>query len=215
MSELSTDLSTPPRATPSAHTADDLARAVSRITPSLQKFADTYIRKPDVTAAYLISHPDCKSARHAKTRGRALLKDSRVEAYLAARRSQALDPLASDGDKLAWELELKSVAFAHFNPRKVPVKEKVTALRALGEAKGWLKPQAAGAGLRATFNFRIGGQASPAGRGEPQTVTVDVDASEAGSDAPEPTTQAPRPQLEVDVTQDPAPRRPMFDASNS
>lgn len=179
---------------------DDLARAASQITPALQRFADAWIKKADITHAYLITHPDCKSARHAKTRGRAILQDPRVVAYLAARRAQALDSTGADGEKLGWELELRSVAFAHFNPKKVPVKEKVSALRTLGEAKGWLKQQQVGAGVRATFNFRIGG---PGVLGGERVISVEGDSQPSSSVAPTASAAPSSTEIEVDVNLNP------------
>ncbi len=126
--------------------------------------------------------------------------------------------LGVDGEKAAWEHELRMVAFALVNLKKVPVKEKLNALRLYGESKNWLKQVQQGAGLRATFNFRIGGApAAPLGRSEPQTIEVDVDASEADSDAPAPATLAVGPESDS-VEIQPEPRRDrsaLFDAENS
>lgn len=195
----------------------------------LRRFADAYIKLGDVTKAYLLTHRDCKSANQAKARGRKLLQDSRLQAYCAQQRTQALvstDTASADPDKLAWEMELRAVAFASFNSKKVPVKEKVSALRTLGESKGYLKQQQVGAGLRATFNFHVGGRArTAAGR----TISVDVSngTGEVAIDAPgsiQATPEAISPSLVAHdggpVNAEVVPRpalvpSPLFDASNT
>ena len=169
------------------------------LAPQLRRFADTYIRIGDVTKAYLLTHKDCKSANQAKARGRKLLNDSRLQAYCAQLRSQALvstETGPQDAEKMAWENELRAVAFASFNAKKVPVKEKVTALRTLGESKGYLKQQQVGAGMRATFNFHVGGSRR---RAAGRTISVDVDADPAGGVAVdlEPGSALPEPTSSV------------------
>ena len=188
MSDISTELSTPRTSAKKPLADDEFLTAIGSLSKTHLDFARAYSKSNDATKAYLISHPNCTSEKSAKRRGSALARLPGVVAFLARQRVRAL---GVDGEKAAWEHELRMVGFAGVNLKKVPVKEKISALRTLGESKGWLRPQQIGAGLRATFNFRIGGQTSPAGRGDdPQTVTVDVDASEAGGDAPEPTTLA-------------------------
>lgn len=161
----------------------DSTTVIRPLAGILRRFADAYIKIGDVTKAYLLTHRDCKSANQAKARGRKLLQDPRLQAYCAQVRTQAIvstDTGSGDADKLAWEMELRAVAFASFNAKKVPVKEKVSALRTLGESKGYLKQQQHGAGLRATFNFVVGGTRRAAvGR----TVTVDVDTEQSAAGA--------------------------------
>ena len=200
------------RKQPPAH--DESGKLLAR---TARRFAEAMFETGDVSKAYLESHPDCKSTKSAKYRGSALLKRGEVRAYIASLKAKAasVQGVEANPRRAALLAELDSLGYATVNLKKLHPKEKLTALRTIAEIEGWMKPAAGAAGLRATFNFRIGGQAAPTGRGEPQTVvTMDMD-TETGSDAPAPTTQAPGPQIEVDVTPDPAPPRPMFDAENS
>ena len=217
MSELSTELSTPRTSAKKPQADDEFLTAIGSLSKTHLDFARAYSKSNDATKAYLISHPNCTSEKSAKRRGSALARLPGVVAFLARQRVRAL---GVDGEKAAWEHELRMVAFAGVNLKKVPVKEKLNALRLYGESKNWLKQVQQGAGLRATFNFRIGGQAAPAGRGEPQAVvTMDMDASDPGSDAPAPATLAVDTDLDhvaVEIQPEPAPNRgALFDADNS
>lgn len=217
MSDISTELSTP-RTSPKKPLADDeFLTAIGSLSKTHLDFARAYSKSNDATKAYLISHPNCTSEKSAKRRGSALARLPGVVAFLARQRVRML---GVDGEKAAWEHEVRMVAFAGVNLKKVPVKEKLSALRTLAEAKGWLKQPERGAGLRATFNFRIGGApAAPLGRSEPQTIEVDVDAHDSGGDAPAPATLAMDTDSEpvvIEIQQEPEPaRRALFDTGNS
>jgi hypothetical protein len=131
----------------------------------------------DVTNAYLESHPNCSSKQRAKYAGRTLLKRGDVRALIAVEKAKAV---AGQGDsnprKMALLEELNLVGYAGVNLKKIHPKEKLTALRTIAEIEGWMKPKDQGKGVRATFNFIVGGARRGAvGR----TVTVDVDADQA------------------------------------
>ena len=215
MSELSTELSTPRTSAKKPLADDEFLTAIGSLSKTHLDFARAYSKSNDATKAYLISHPNCTSEKSAKRRGSALARLPGVVAFLARQRVRAL---GVDGEKAAWEHELRMVAFAGVNLKKVPVKEKLNALRLYGESKNWLKQVQQGAGLRATFNFRIGGQTAPAGRSEPQTIEVDVDAHDAGGDAPVPAALAVDTDsgpVVVEIQQPEPTRRSLFDAENS
>ena len=217
MSELSTELSIPRTSAKKPLADDEFLTAIGSLSKTHLDFARAYSKSNDATKAYLISHPNCTSEKSAKRRGSALARLPGVVAFLARQRVRML---GVDGEKAAWEHELRMVAFAGVNLKKVPVKEKLNALRLYGESKNWLKQVQQGAGLRATFNFRIGGQAAPAGRSEPQAVvTMDMDTTEAGGDAPAPAALAVDADSEpvvIEIQQEPSPNRgSLFDADNS
>lgn len=140
---------------------------IGSLSPQYADFARALAKCGDTKRAYLATHPKCNNQESAKRRGRAIAKLPGVVAYLARIKVAAL---GIDGEKEAWEHELRSIAYAGVNLKKVPVKEKVSALRTLGESKGWLKRNELPVGLRATFNFRIGS--------EERTITVEQPADQ-------------------------------------
>lgn len=159
--------------------------------PRYLKFAAALYKIGDSTKAYFATHPLCKSSRQAKERGRALSRMPEVMLEMERLRTQSLEGAGqsdagltvfseggSSASKIAWENELHLLAFSKVNIRKIPVKEKLLALRTLGESKGWLDKRQPQQGIRATFNFHIGGKTSTvAGR----TLTVDAGALEEAS----------------------------------
>lgn len=163
-------------------------------------FATALAKCGDPAKAYLATHPRCNNHASAKRHGRRIAKLPGVVAYLARIKVGAL---GVEGEKEAWEHEVRSIAFAGVNLRKVPVKEKVSALRTLGEAKGWLKQQQVGAGVRATFNFRIGGVGA---LGSERVISVVGDSQPAGNDAPAPDSPQPSRNIGVDVDLDQDPK---------
>jgi len=181
--------------------------------PRYIRFAAAMFKSDDSTEAYRASHPRCKSARQAIERGRALCRLPEVMLELQRLREQStgdaekFDP-GKDPARVEWENELRLVAFAGFNRRKVPVKEKVSALRALGEAKGWLgRQQQIGQGVRATFNFHVGAVRRAVGG---RTISVDVEEPVEAQVVDVETQAGP-----VDAEAVPRPAPSLFDASNT
>ena len=143
----------------------------------------------DSTKTYFATHPHCKSSRQAKERGRALCKLPEVMLELNRLRTQSLDgtdeshasiPVFSErgssASKLAWENELHLLTYSKVNIRKIPVNEKLLALRTLGESNGWLDKRQPQEGIRATFNFHLGPR-KVVTSGVTRTLVVDSGAS--------------------------------------
>lgn len=154
-------------------------REFGTVARPIRLFCQAVLDTGDVTRAYLESHPDCKTERQAKYRGRALLKRGDVRAHIAELKAKTV---AGQGDsnpkKTALLEELNLIAYAGINLKKLHPKEKLTALRTIAEIEGWMKPKETGTGLRATFNFHVGNARRGAGR----TVTVDM-APDTGEEA--------------------------------
>lgn len=131
--------------------------AFKTLARPIRRFAEAMLETGDVTTAYLESHPHCKSRQSAKYRGRALLKRGDVRAVIASLKQEAAGNQGDTGRKAALLSELETLGFAHVNLKKLHPKEKIAALRAIAELEGLLAPKPAGAGIKATFNFRIGG----------------------------------------------------------
>ncbi len=170
------------------------------IHPSFLKFAAALFEIGDATKAYYVTHPRCKSARQAKERGRALCQLPEIQLELRRLRAQAIDGTGengtsvgnrSDAEKIDWENEVRLLAYSKVELRKVPVKEKLAALRLFGESRNYLKQSpGAGTGIRATFIFRMAdGKTFPnlgsRSRDEAITVAVETNQNEEGLRAPE------------------------------
>ena len=153
------------------------AREYATSTRPTRLFCQLVSENVDVAIAYLQSHPKCKSESAAKYAGRALLKRGDVRALIAESKAKVV---VGQGDsnprKVALLAELELLAYQGVRLNKLHPKEKLTALRTIAEIEGWMKPKEQGAGLRATFNFHVGGiRRGVQGR----TISVDV-----GQDVP-------------------------------
>ncbi len=220
-----------PRELPAAETTSTIpAKTLERkrmpprtsTDPRYLKFAAALYKIGDSTKAYFATHSLCKSSRQAKERGRALSRMPEVMLEMERLRTQSLEGTGqsdagltvfseggSSASKIAWENELHLLAFSKVNIRKIPVKEKLLALRTLGESKGWLDKRQPQTGVRATFNFHVGG----ARRGATgRTVILDVDTDQAPAaevaQIENVTVLAPEPSAA-------APALSLFDASNT
>lgn len=152
------------------------ASAFKTLARPIRRFAEAMLETGDVTTAYLESHPDCKSMQSAKYRGRALLKRGDVRALVANLKQELKGNQGDATRKGALLSELETLAFAHVNLKKIHPKEKLTALRAIAELEGLLAPKPASAGIRATFNFHVGGRNR--GAQARQAITVDMGTAE-------------------------------------
>ena len=149
---------------------------VKQASRSIRIFAQSMAESGDVTIAYLESHPNCASKERAKYAGRALLKRGDVRALIALEKAKVVIGQGDSNPRKAALLEeLNLVAFAGVNLKKLHPKEKLTALRTIAEIEGWMKPKEQGAGLRATFNFNVGGTRRGA---QDRTVVTVVDMGE-------------------------------------
>ena len=158
-----------------------------------ESFARFLFKTGSESASYLRAYPECMSTRAAKSRGRALAQEPAIIAFISALRAQAVD---SEGNGLsadelgreAWEAELRAMAFAPLDPGRLKAlgmtaKEKLAALRTMGESKKWLGSGVAPAGLRATFTFNI---SSIAGRARSRgPLTLEGEAVDNSSGLPD------------------------------
>lgn len=135
-----------------------------RTDPRYLEFAAAMHEIGDATRAYFVTHARCKSARQAKERGRALCQLPEIQLELQRLRAQTVDGIdknvssvsSIDAEKVDWENEVFRLAYSKVDLSKVPVKEKLAALRLLGESKGYVKKDAGqGNGIKATFSFRF------------------------------------------------------------
>ena len=224
---------TPKAKPPKKAEAAPRASLSSAMARSHRRFAEAMFEHGDITKAYLESHPDCKSIKSANYRGRVMLKLGSVRAYILElkAKSSSNPAVESNPKKAALLAELDMVAYASINLKKLHPKEKLTALRTIAEIEGWMKPPSAGAhGVRATFNFRIGGNSRiAAGRtitidadnrpeGE-QEISVDVEAAPmADLQAIENGSLESRASIDAPASEEkaaPAPSKALFDASNT
>ena len=197
----------PSRATKKKKPAREIAtREFGVVARPIRLFCQAVIDTGDVTRAYLESHPDCKTERQAKYRGRALLKRGDVRAFVAELKAKVVagQDVAVNPRKAALLDELNLVAFAGVNLKKLHPKEKLTALRTIAEIEGWMKPKEQSSGLRATFNFSIGGTRRAA---QGRTITVDVGEGSANGaiEAPGPVESIPAGGFDVDLDPDSSP----------
>lgn len=126
-----------------------------------------YFNSGDVTGAYLRVYRTCTSAAKAKTRGRAVLQRPEVAEFLLQLRRQGPDSTANadvplDGRKAAWQAEVERVAYLPEGKGKMPHRDKIAALKLMGEAHDWMPKGVTPQGVRATFIFNVPGMALPA-----------------------------------------------------
>ena len=112
--------------------------------------------------------------------GHAELNRLRTQSLDGTDESHASIPVFSErgssASKLAWENELHLLTYSKVNIRKIPVNEKLLALRTLGESNGWLDKRQPQEGIRATFNFHLGPR-KVVTSGVTRTLVVDSGAS--------------------------------------
>ena len=180
----------PPRKPRSRAGLDAMARAgmpatgFATMSRPIRRFCESMAEIGDIARAYMESHPGTMIERIAKYRGSQLLKRGEVRAYIAQLKAKDLIQGDIPPAKSALLAELDSLAYARVPLGKLHAKEKLMALRTIAEINGWMSPKATGQGIRATFNFRVGGQqVTPGAPAAPQGITVDAEVLQEPLDA--------------------------------
>ncbi|MFM9966943.1 MAG: hypothetical protein ACKVQK_00865 [Burkholderiales bacterium] len=138
---------------------DEQLIAGKLLHPSYARFAMALFKIGDASKAYLSTHASCTSSRQALDRGRKLARSPEVVVELARLKAQALDGTEDSATKEALKTEVRTLAFSRVNLKKVPIKEKLSALRTLAELEGLLDKRQPQHGIRASFTFIVPGRA--------------------------------------------------------